>query len=313
MSNSRTFGVGETWWARSISPSVVLPIADTVPTTRRPRCFASTRRRATFLILSGSATDEPPNFMTTVSKSTVGNLPSVRRSGPAGAGPTLRARSYHRRMGSGAPARQPRPLQRLARAPPRARSRARAARRGHVLLARRARAGDRAISRSSATSSASTRSRSRTRGASASARRSTTTTAMSSSSSSAPRTTGDADGLVEVHCFYSDRYLVTLHRDAAPTIDELRERYVKRDAPVDDPARLLHAVVDGLVDSFFPRLSDRRPDRRARGRDLPQRGRGGAAGDLRHEARARGDAEGHLARSATCSRRSSAASRRSRA
>ena len=33
MSNSRTFGVGETWWARSISPSVVLPIAETVPTT----------------------------------------------------------------------------------------------------------------------------------------------------------------------------------------------------------------------------------------------------------------------------------------
>jgi magnesium transporter len=65
---------------------------------------------------------------------------------------------------------------------------------------------------------------------------------------------GDDDGLVEVHCFYSDRYLVTLRKDAAPTIDELRERYVKRDAPVDDPARLLHAVVDGLVDGFFPRL-----------------------------------------------------------
>lgn len=64
----------------------------------------------------------------------------------------------------------------------------------------------------------------------------------------------DADGLVELHCFYSDRYLVTLHRDDAPSIATLRERYVKRDAGVDDPARLLHAVVDGLVDSFFPRL-----------------------------------------------------------
>ena len=67
---------------------------------------------------------------------------------------------------------------------------------------------------------------------------------------------GDEDGLVEVHCFYSERYLVTLHKDAAPTIDELREHYVKRNAPVDDPARLLHAVVDGLVDGFFPRLSE---------------------------------------------------------
>ena len=66
----------------------------------------------------------------------------------------------------------------------------------------------------------------------------------------------DADGLVEVHCFYSDRYLVTVHRDVAPSLAELRERYVKRDTPVTDPARLLHAVVDGLVDSFFPRLTD---------------------------------------------------------
>ncbi|WP_411278315.1 magnesium/cobalt transporter CorA [Gaiella sp.] len=64
----------------------------------------------------------------------------------------------------------------------------------------------------------------------------------------------DSDGLVEVHCFYSDRFLVTVHRDAAPSLAALRERYVKRDAPVDDPARLMHAVVDGLVDSFFPRL-----------------------------------------------------------
>ncbi len=64
----------------------------------------------------------------------------------------------------------------------------------------------------------------------------------------------DPDGLVEVHCFYSDRYLITIHRDEAPSLAALRERYVKRDAPVDDPARLLHGVVDGLVDSFFPRL-----------------------------------------------------------
>ena len=58
-----------------------------------------------------------------------------------------------------------------------------------------------------------------------------------------------------MHCFYSDRYLITLHRDEAPSLTALRERYVKRDEPVDDPARLLHGVVDGLVDSFFPRLA----------------------------------------------------------
>jgi magnesium transporter len=65
----------------------------------------------------------------------------------------------------------------------------------------------------------------------------------------------DADGLVEVHCFYSDRFLITLHRDDAPSLAALREWYVKRDTPVDDPARLLHKIVDGLVDSFFPRLT----------------------------------------------------------
>ena len=58
-----------------------------------------------------------------------------------------------------------------------------------------------------------------------------------------------------MHCFYSDRFLITLHRDDAPSLTALREWYVKRDTPVDDPARLLHKVVDGLVDSFFPRLA----------------------------------------------------------
>ena len=65
---------------------------------------------------------------------------------------------------------------------------------------------------------------------------------------------GDEDGLVELHCFYSDPYLITLHRDDAPSLAVLHERYVKRGEPVENPARLLHGVVDGLVDGFFPRL-----------------------------------------------------------
>lgn len=66
----------------------------------------------------------------------------------------------------------------------------------------------------------------------------------------------DEDRLVEVHCFYSERYLVTIHRDEAPSIAALRERYAQRGAPIDEPVRLLYAVVDGLVDSFFPTLSE---------------------------------------------------------
>ncbi len=66
MSSSRGSGAGETSPASAISWSVVFPMADTVPTTARPRRFASTKRRATCFTFSGSATDEPPNFITTV-------------------------------------------------------------------------------------------------------------------------------------------------------------------------------------------------------------------------------------------------------
>ena len=66
----------------------------------------------------------------------------------------------------------------------------------------------------------------------------------------------DEDRLVEVHCFYSERYLVTVHRDEAPAFTEVRERFIKRRQPLDHPPRLLHQIVDALVDSFFPVLAD---------------------------------------------------------
>jgi magnesium transporter len=66
----------------------------------------------------------------------------------------------------------------------------------------------------------------------------------------------DDDRLVEVHCFYSEKFLVTVHRDEAPAFTEVRERYVKRTKGVDDPAQLLYRIVEALVDSFFPILAD---------------------------------------------------------
>jgi magnesium transporter len=66
----------------------------------------------------------------------------------------------------------------------------------------------------------------------------------------------DADRLVEVHCFYSERYLVTVHRDEAPAFSEVRERYVKRNDPIENAPRLLYRIIEGLVDSFFPLLAD---------------------------------------------------------
>jgi magnesium transporter len=66
----------------------------------------------------------------------------------------------------------------------------------------------------------------------------------------------DRDRLVEVHCFYSERFLVTVHREDCPPFAEIRRRYQQRDDTIDRPSLLLYRIVDGLVDSFFPILAE---------------------------------------------------------
>jgi magnesium transporter len=66
----------------------------------------------------------------------------------------------------------------------------------------------------------------------------------------------DEDRLVEVHCFYSERFLVTLRREEAPACEALKARYTKRPAPLEKPIALLYRLLDGLTDSFFPALED---------------------------------------------------------
>ena len=66
----------------------------------------------------------------------------------------------------------------------------------------------------------------------------------------------DEDRLVEVHCFYSEHYLVTVHRDEAPAFTDVRDRFAKRGQPIEHGARLLYRIVEALVDSFFPMLAD---------------------------------------------------------
>ena len=66
---------------------------------------------------------------------------------------------------------------------------------------------------------------------------------------------GDGDRLVEVHCFYSERFLVTVHRYEAPALADVRRRYKQRKEPADEAILLLYRVVDALVDSFFPILA----------------------------------------------------------
>jgi magnesium transporter len=67
--------------------------------------------------------------------------------------------------------------------------------------------------------------------------------------------TDDGDRLVEVHCFYSERFLVTVHHDDCPAFSGIRRRYQSRTKAIDQPSLLLYRVVDGLVDSFFPILA----------------------------------------------------------
>jgi len=66
----------------------------------------------------------------------------------------------------------------------------------------------------------------------------------------------DEDRLVEVHCFYSERFLLTVHHDDCPAFAEIRRRYLERDEAIDRPSLLLYRIIDGLVDSFFPILAD---------------------------------------------------------
>ena len=89
MSISRGSGAVETSSAIEISSSVVLPRAESTATTRWPCSRAATIRRAARLMRSASATDVPPNFITTVPDtrgslggSTRGHLDDGRSTGP---------------------------------------------------------------------------------------------------------------------------------------------------------------------------------------------------------------------------------------
>ena len=57
-----------------------------------------------------------------------------------------------------------------------------------------------------------------------------------------------------MHCFYSEKFLVTVHHDDCPAFAELRRRYEREEFP--EPDMLLYHVVSGLVDSFFPVLAE---------------------------------------------------------
>src|SRR3954453_24220071 len=67
MSISRGSGRSDTSYASDTSSSVCFPRADSTATTFMPASFAVTMRCAARLMRSASATEGPPNFITTVS------------------------------------------------------------------------------------------------------------------------------------------------------------------------------------------------------------------------------------------------------
>ncbi len=62
--------------------------------------------------------------------------------------------------------------------------------------------------------------------------------------------------LVEVHCFYTENYLVTVHHDACPELTGLAKRLEQRPDQRPDHVMLLYRVVDALIDGYFPVLDD---------------------------------------------------------
>ena len=64
----------------------------------------------------------------------------------------------------------------------------------------------------------------------------------------------DAELLHEVHLFITGQYLVTVHRDPLPPLDQQRAQLDGR--ALHSEQFLLYRVLDALVDSFFPILSD---------------------------------------------------------
>jgi magnesium transporter len=69
------------------------------------------------------------------------------------------------------------------------------------------------------------------------------------------------DDLTEVHIFIAKDYLITIRQDHCHALDQLWDRLGKPGglpAGTDRPTRLVlvHHILDSLIDSFFPRLSD---------------------------------------------------------
>jgi magnesium transporter len=70
-----------------------------------------------------------------------------------------------------------------------------------------------------------------------------------------PQDTGEA----EVHCFWTDRYIVTVHRGDCPSVMAVRNRIDQHHIAANNAAPqivIVYLIVNALVDGFFPVLND---------------------------------------------------------
>ena len=67
----------------------------------------------------------------------------------------------------------------------------------------------------------------------------------------------EGKGNAEVHCFWTDRYVVTVHRGECPALAQVRERLERHHAggSASPQIVIVYFVVSALADTFFPFLS----------------------------------------------------------
>jgi len=66
----------------------------------------------------------------------------------------------------------------------------------------------------------------------------------------------DHDGLVEMHVFFSERFLVTVHRDDSPGLRDLEDACAEMLMAGTEPVLVLHRLVDELTDGFDAPLEE---------------------------------------------------------
>jgi magnesium transporter len=68
----------------------------------------------------------------------------------------------------------------------------------------------------------------------------------------------EAKGLAEVHCFWTDTYVVTVHRGDCPAVASVHERMGRHKASDSASPQIVivYFIIDSLVETFFPVLSD---------------------------------------------------------